>query len=241
MNNCQMTQVLVLNICACSSRTFIKKENIAKVAAAAEASGWTVNIVPDFCELAEGKDESVKELAKTAIVACHERAVSALLDFCDTECTTLLNIRTGNIGDELKKIDIDIDAIDQNTLDTLAEKYEQQLEAMPKKYGEDAWYPTLDKNACVECGKCFDFCPFGVYEMIDDRVRVVHPTHCKNNCPACARNCPASAIIFPKYDRSPINGGVEKEENAVQLDTKEIYTVALKERLAARRNRFLKK
>lgn len=55
--------------------------------------------------------------------------------------------------------------------------------------GDDAWYPVIDKDRCTECGKCFDFCPFGVYEMVDDRVRVMNPANCKNNCPACARNC----------------------------------------------------
>ncbi len=71
--------------------------------------------------------------------------------------------------------------------------------------------------------------------MVDDRVRVMHPHNCKNNCPACARSCPAGAIIFPKYDRSPINGGVTMQEKAVKLDTKELYGEALREKLANRR------
>ena len=99
----------------------------------------------------------------------------------------------------------------------------------------DAWFPVIDKHRCTECGKCFDFCPFGVYEMVDDRVRVVHPHRCKNNCPACARNCPSEAIIFPKYDYSPINGGIEQEEQAIRVDHSTLYADAFRSRLMNRR------
>lgn len=102
--------------------------------------------------------------------------------------------------------------------------------------GDDAWFPVIDKDRCTECGKCFDFCPFGVYEMVDDRVRVVHPANCKNNCPACARNCPSEAIIFPKYGRSPINGGVEQEEQAIRVNHSTLYADAMRARLIERRN-----
>ncbi|MBP5277390.1 MAG: 4Fe-4S dicluster domain-containing protein [Prevotella sp.] len=102
--------------------------------------------------------------------------------------------------------------------------------------GNDAWYPVIDKDRCTECGKCFDFCPFGVYEMVDDRIRVVHPKSCKNNCPACARNCPSGAIIFPKYGRSPINGGTEQEEQAFRVDHSQMYADAFRTRLMERRN-----
>ncbi len=102
--------------------------------------------------------------------------------------------------------------------------------------GNDAWFPVIDKERCSECGKCFDFCPFGVYEMVDGRVRVMHPSNCKNNCPACARNCPSEAIIFPKYAKSPINGGVEQEEQAIRVDHSTLYGDALRARLAERRS-----
>jgi ferredoxin len=76
--------------------------------------------------------------------------------------------------------------------------------------------------------------------MVNDRVTVTHPQHCKNNCPACARQCPTSAIIFPKYERSPINGGEEMQEKAVRLDSKELYGEVLRKRLMERKINILK-
>lgn len=228
-------------ICACASRTFISLEKIADLAAAAEAAGWWVVMINDLCEMAEDKVCQITDFQDSIVAACHERAVKSLLDFCGTNCKQSLNMRIKDTDTLLKEIGIDADNLDKNKVEELKAKFMDKLHNMPHKSGEDAWYPTIDKDVCAECGKCFDFCPFGVYEMVNDRVRVVHPHNCKNNCPACARTCPASAIIFPKYDYSPINGGAVKEENAVQLDTKTIYSTALKERLAARRNKFLKK
>lgn len=222
-----------ITICACASRTFIDKEKVASLAAQAEKAGWQVEIVPDLCELAEDKDSKMADIATTVVAACHERAVKSLLAFCEQQAPTLINLRTGSIEEAIAKLHESTEATPD---DSLKEKYLEMISAMPKKLGEDAWYPCIDKDVCGECGKCLDFCPFGVYEMVNDRIRVVHPHNCKNNCPACARTCPANAIIFPKYERQPINGGIEREENAVQLDTKTLYAKAFKERLEHRRS-----
>lgn len=223
-----------LTICDCSSRNFMNRDLSAELAARAERAGWEVCVVSDLCELAETKDPAVARLADGVVAACHERAVKSLFDFCGKRPRQILNVRTGSLQESLEAMELPAEALDDETT-ALKDKYMLQLKSLPRKPGEDAWYPAIDKDVCGECGKCLDFCPFGVYEMVDDRVRVVHPTNCKNNCPACARTCPASAVIFPKYDRSPINGGEEKEENAVQLDTRTLYAQAFRERLEQRR------
>ena len=70
-----------------------------------------------------------------------------------------------------------------------------------------AWYPVIDYSRCNHCGQCADFCLFGVYGKSTDRVEVVNPANCKNNCPACARICPGVAIVFPKYAGEGAIGG----------------------------------
>ncbi|MBP5196197.1 MAG: ferredoxin family protein [Bacteroidaceae bacterium] len=223
-----------VTICTCSSRTFIDRAAVARVAAAARQCGMEVKLVSDLCELCENKSEAVHEIARTTIVACHPRAVKSLMAFAGEESVSTLNLRAQTADEVLAALgvaDPQFSAPDSQQTD----EWQRQMDAMPQHPGDDAWYPTLDKDACAECGKCLEFCPFGVYEMVNDRVTVVHPHNCKNNCPACARTCPASAIIFPKYDRSPINGGEDMQESALLLDTRELFTKNLRERLAARK------
>ena len=118
----------------------------------------------------------------SVIIACHPRAVRWLLQFAGApvEGLTFLNARTPSAS--------------------------EPPAPGPAPAGWTPWFPVIDYDRCNGCGQCLEFCLFDVYAREDGRVRVARPTHCKTNCPACARVCPTGAIIFPKYAVAPFNG-----------------------------------
>jgi len=87
---------------------------------------------------------------------------------------------------------------------------EADLRALKQGYGVP-WYPVIDRDSCVECGICADYCLFSVYatapnEPEQRRVRVARPLNCKTGCPACARLCSKGALIFPFCADPELNG-----------------------------------
>ncbi len=108
-----------------------------------------------------------------------------------------------------------------------------------------SWFPVIDYTRCTVCGQCADFCLFGVYEKTDEKINVINPQECKNNCPACARICPSTAIIFPKYKQGGAIGGsdvidelAEQKRQAEDINSivnGDIYN-ALKQRKEKRRS-----
>jgi ferredoxin len=51
----------------------------------------------------------------------------------------------------------------------------------------------LDIAHCIGCGLCEDVCPHGVFQVIQQRAKIVDLNACIE-CGACARNCPVGVI-----------------------------------------------
>ena len=63
------------------------------------------------------------------------------------------------------------------------------------------WYPTIDYEKCVSCGKCVEYCKLGAYtfEEKEGKTRPVvkNPDNCVVLCTGCDSICPAGAISHP--------------------------------------------
>lgn len=223
-------------ICACASRSFISKVQVAELVATLQQAGYNVTIEADLCETAETDPARMRELvAGNIIMGCYTRALRALADRADCSAAKNINIRGRRVEQVLKELNLD-DAMDHDEeWQARRDAALAEINAFTVKVATDAWYPVLDYEKCVDCGKCHDFCLFGVYSIEDGKVKVAQPQNCKNNCPACSRVCPAEAVIFPKYERSPINGGSASEEGVIMLDMDTMYADALRARLEQRR------
>jgi len=211
-----------VTICTCSFRQIMHREAISRLVAALTHEGRTVNVIPDLCKVAITDARQMAEIASAAVVACYPRAVKSLFDSVGLKPQCVFDLRNHSC---------------EQVLDEMGISNPVFLPAQPlpdRNAGQEAWNPVIDKERCTNCGKCHDFCLFGVYSISDGTVKVTQPQNCKNNCPACARICPSKAIIFPKYEKSPVNGGLHDEEEA-EMDTKELYNKALKHKLEERR------
>jgi len=77
------------------------------------------------------------------------------------------------------------------------------------------WYPTIDYEKCVRCGKCVDYCKLGVYEFQEtegEKISVVkNPNNCVVFCTGCEAQCPAQAITHPsKFETGKIMSKLRK-------------------------------
>ena len=221
-----------VTICVCSSRPFIDKSKAAMVAAVMKNNGYDVCIEGDLCRKAMQDSQCMADIASGVIIACYPRAVRSQLNWLNIEVDQIIDIRNSSYEDIFSQLGIVCDNPDNIPgKDDFIEK----IKNFPCEEGVDAWYPVLDKTKCTECGKCHDFCLFGVYSLQNGKVRVTQPQKCKNNCPACARMCPSKAIIFPKYEKSPINGGTSQEETFNADEMNKMYLERLRMRVQQRK------
>ncbi|MBW8036533.1 MAG: hypothetical protein FVQ79_13130, partial [Planctomycetes bacterium] len=197
-----MAEDQLIIYCNCAWYDIISEDVKGRVLESLKDSGARFVAVADLCKMAAEKDPILKEWAKAdsvKIVACFRRAIRCLFDFAGAklgEDAVVYNMRT-QTGEEI------IGGLGGN-----ADTQEPPDDVSLEKEGDWApWFPVIDYGRCVNCKQCLNFCLFGVYALSDDgNVEVVKPVNCKTNCPACARVCPESAIVFPKYADSPING-----------------------------------
>ena len=210
-----------------------KSEQIKSVIRKLDADQYQLD---DFCGIVINRQDFIREIdqnySRKIILACYPRAIKNLLAQNNLELSGLevLNFR------ELSLVEIESKLRNEFSIQE-GNPNEQRIES-----GLDvpAWYPVIDQPLCIDCGKCFKFCLFGVYTFRDKNLQVVNPLACKNNCPACGRNCPTNAIIFPRLKENGVLAGAEPGSSPaarmVVSDSNLIST--LNQRSAMRRNIF---
>jgi NAD-dependent dihydropyrimidine dehydrogenase PreA subunit len=200
INGCKEAMQRKILFCNCGGK-IIEEARKNEIAEFLKDSTADVIQLSDLCGLSVTEKETTYQMLKDAeellIIACYPRTLHLLLKDIgikpDTIPTQVLNFKELDNESIFKAVQASLEnSGSPSAFETLSTKDEW----IP-------WFPIIDKERCTDCGQCANFCLFGVYEYTDQKVKVVYPQGCKNNCPACARICPHTAIIFPKY----IQGG----------------------------------
>jgi NAD-dependent dihydropyrimidine dehydrogenase PreA subunit len=75
---------------------------------------------------------------------------------------------------------------------------EGKNDSIPRE--EIPWFPTIEEALCTNCGICLEFCPNGVYALVEAQTRVVSPYTCTVGCSQCETKCSPGAIRFPDME-----------------------------------------
>jgi len=62
-----------------------------------------------------------------------------------------------------------------------------------QRYLDNVSSLVLKPEECVGCGLCVEVCPHRVFELSDDKAKIVDFNACIE-CGACVNNCPTQAI-----------------------------------------------
>ena len=164
------------------------------------------------------------------MIACYPRAIKNLLAQNNLGLSGLeiLNFKELSVVDIATKLKTDFSIAEGNA----------KVETVESGLDVPAWYPVVDQPLCIDCGKCFKFCLFGVYTFENKKLKVVKPLACKNNCPACGRNCPTSALIFPRLKENSVLAGAEPNGETPKVVSDSNLISTLNQRSALRRNIF---
>lgn len=221
--------------CNCGAGV-ISSEKLNQIIMMVGSFGIDLYQLDDFCGIVLNRKDFVRAIDqkydRKIMVACYPRAIKNLLAQNDLELSGLevLNFR------ELSSLEIE-SKLRNDFLFSEGKATETLIES-----GLDvpAWYPVIDQPLCIDCGKCFKFCLFGVYTFGNKQLKVVNPLACKNNCPACGRNCPTSAIIFPRLKETGVLAGAEPgaEHRLKEFAMDSSLISTLNHRSALRRNIF---
>lgn len=210
-----------------------KSEQIQAVVKSLDADLFQLH---DFCGIVLNRKDFLEEIdqkySRKIMVACYPRAIKSMLAQNDLKLSGLEVLNFKELSAEQIKQKLLTDFFIQE-----GKANEEQIES---RLEVPAWYPVIDQPLCIDCGKCFKFCLFGVYTLDNKKLKVAKPLACKNNCPACGRNCPTSAIIFPRLKENSVlagaEPGTEMKPKGLVADTNMIST--LNQRSAMRRNIF---
>jgi len=199
-------------VCLCEFRGFPGvEEKLGTILSTLESSATPFHLLGDLCGICARNPEKLRDILNSqddiSVIACYPRAVKSLLKSAgvslDKVNVSFYNWRTQSAEEILCAILPDVKPVKAIG-----------KENKPASDGWVPWFPVIDRVRCTNCGQCLSFCLFGVYAKDDGgNVKVANPAGCKTDCPACARICPQTAIIFPKYSSSPINGDEVDEKN----------------------------
>lgn len=208
-----------------------------------ESSGSNVTILSDLCGITALSREKIQHISSEGkeimVIGCYKRTMVLLFN----------QVRNNMLPENAEFLNL-IEEDSESAFNKIENFFGRtKRTSVVEKINADtdwpSWYPVIDYSRCTACGQCADFCLFSVYNKSWDRVDVVNPQGCKNNCPACARICPQTALIFPKYKHGGAIGGSEEIDEMAEAarqtqDVEEILGgdiyVALERRKLKRRS-----